>query len=457
MGMESVSDLRPGGAIGRRVLLLGALTILVAVVAAGVVLTLLFERNLLRRVGIELEQRWVELASQFEIDPSGKPSVQAALNDPRYQTPFSGTYWQISLKGEPVLRSRSLWDENIEQLPNSVSNGRTLAEVGGPEASTLYALSDSVILKLAGTEQRFDLLVAVDHAEVEALRQSFVRDTTIVLSVFAVLLLVGAWLTSRFGLMPLRQLRAALGAVREGKQPRLAGSLPEEVYPLAADLNEMLTRHDDLVRKARDRAGALAHGLKTPLTILRNEIESLQGVGDPARAQVMMEQVSAISAHVEREVARSRMHAAGTSIGVSTKVFPVIERLVKLMQRMDTEQSIIWERDIPLEASATMEADDFAEVAGNLLDNARKWARSKVSVTIEQRNGRPNLVIRDDGPGVPEDQQNAILERGVFLGGEGNMSSGLGLTIAADALASYGRSLAIDNAFPGCEVSFPLQ
>jgi signal transduction histidine kinase len=453
--MASGSELRSGGAIGRRVLLFSALTILVAMLSAGMALTLMFERNVLHRVGQELEQRWTELARNFVVKPDGSPAIGGNLGDPRYAAPYGGSYWQVSRDGEAVLRSRSLWDFSV--LRDGPAAGKAAPfESAGPEDSTLYAFADSVTLTVAGAPRRYELLVALDHAEIDELRHSFMRDAGPVLAAFAAILIAGAGLTWRFGLLPLRHLRRALGAVRDGTQARLAGAMPEEVLPLASDLNAMLARHDEMVARARDRAGALAHGLKTPLTILRNELETLEKKGDRARAAAMREQLDAIAAHVERELARARMHASGSVMGGSTAIRPVTERLVTLMRRMDLEDALSWQVEIAEDSFARMEADDFAEVLGNLLDNARKWAKSRVVIREETMAGRHMLSVRDDGPGVPPVVKAVMRERGVHFGKAQDQSTGLGLAIAVETLAAYGRTLDISDSAGGCEMRFAL-
>lgn len=453
MATASGSELRSGGAIGRRVLAVVALTIIVALLAAGAALTLLFERNVLQRVAQELEHRWIELARQFAINDKGEPALAADLSDPRYLVPFGGSYWQVTRDGAPVLRSRSLWDVSL------VPGTDQLAEIAGPEGTTLYAFSDAVSVDVAGKPAEFVLSVALDHAEVEELRQSFMRDSGLVLLAFGAVLIGGAALTWRYGLMPLKRLETALTAVRGGEAARLTGLMPQEVLPLAADLNAMLDRQEEQVKRARDRAGALAHGLKTPLTILRNELEALEAEGGHARAAAMRGQIDEIAAHVERELAKARMHAAAGATGTRILIRPILDRLIGLMRRMDVDGRITWQLNVPEDQPTDIEADDFAEIAGNLLDNARKFASASVVVSVEAEAGaKPVLVIADDGPGVPPDRLLAMRERGFSIGPDGSESSGLGLSIASDALAAHGRMLELSSALQaaGCAARFPL-
>jgi signal transduction histidine kinase len=251
-------------------------------------------------------------------------------------------------------------------------------------------------------------------------------------------------------------LRTSLSDVREGRVDRFKGAFPNEVQPLVDDLNMLLDRQDDLVRRARARAGALAHGLKTPLTILSGEIARLERGGQKERAAALKEQCAIIRAQVERELARARTHGAVLRFGSRTHVRPIVERLVELMRRVEGGDRLEWTIAIPPEARADMENSDFAEVVGNLLDNARKWARSRVVVAVEQNGRGKVLSIADDGPGVTPDRRDEVMRCGVHFGRDGDGSTGLGLAIVGDILAEYNQELTLEDARPGCRIVFHI-
>ncbi|MGL5735066.1 MAG: ATP-binding protein, partial [Beijerinckiaceae bacterium] len=305
--------------------------------------------------------------------------------------------------------------------------------------------------------RHFQLAVALDHNDGKNVRSAFSVDVAKILALLALLLVGGAWLQMRFGLRPLKTLRASLNAVREGRAQRLNGAFPNEVAPLVDDLNTLLNRQDNLVRKARDRAGILAHGLKTPLTILSREASRLERSGQTATATLLREQCAAMRAHVERELARARTHGAIDAAGMRTTVRPILERLIDVMQRVDGEARIQWHVTVPDTVHAAIETSDFAEIVGNLLDNARKWARSAVEVSVERIDGRLSLCICDDGPGVPEHNHHTIMRRGVHFGRTGDQSTGLGLAIVSDTLAEYGSALIVRERSPGLMVAFPIE
>jgi signal transduction histidine kinase len=102
---------------------------------------------------------------------------------------------------------------------------------------------------------------------------------------------------------------------------------------------------------------------------------------------------------------------------------------------------------------------DLAEILGNLLDNARKWARSEVSLTARSAAANVELCIEDDGPGVSEADHARVMRRGTRLD-ESVPGSGLGLNITQAVVEAYGGSMALDRSASGgllVRLSLPRQ
>ena len=441
------------GSLRWRLTLLAACTITLALAIAGTALTAIFERHLERRVEQELVVRLHELAAAFVLDADAQPALTRAFADPRYEAPLSGSYWQVSDGASPVLRSRSLWDR---ALPLADPRGREAKayEITWDEGATLYVLERDVRLTAGGTPRNFRLTVALDHAELEELKTSFGTDVLLALGIIAAALVAGAWLQLWLGLRPLAGVGRQLALVREGRLARLAGRFPTEVAPLTTELNQLIDAQEDSVRRARERAGDLAHGLKTPLTILSGEAGKLEAAGNRAAAERMREQIREMRAHVERQLARARSHGATSAGAAHTDAAALVERLLGLMRRMPRSEQITWSSSIAPGLRLRMDPDDFGEVLGNLLDNARLWAKSRVTVAAAQAEGRVSVCITDDGPGIAPEARTRMVERGESSAPPGE-GSGLGLAIANDVLGLYGASLAIEDAQGGgCRISF---
>jgi signal transduction histidine kinase len=436
-------------------MLLAALSIAVTLTIAGLSLAYIFENHVERLIEQDLEVHWLELADAFALDAEHAPILTKGLTDPRYQLPASGAYWRVTENGITRLRSRSLWDQDIAptKFVHLSPTGKAV-EQRGPNGSTLYMMEREVTLD-GGEEPRiFRLAVALDTVAVSALRRSFTTQVAQALALIGVVLFLGAWMQASFGLRPLKLLRNELALVNRGSKARLAGRFPDEVAPLVSDLNRLLARQEDLVRKARERAGDLAHGLKTPLTILQGEARKSEMRGELDTAASLREQIALMRHHIDRELTRARTFGATAAGGTLTDVKKTVDRLIGLIGRMPRGATISWENRLPNGLRLRMDPDDFGETIGNLLDNARKWARSAVRVSARIGEGVASIIVDDDGPGIPPEARSQIVRRGerAGAGGEG---AGLGLAIVMDELAQYGETLTITDApGGGCRVSF---
>jgi signal transduction histidine kinase len=444
--------MKPAPSIRLRLLAAAVVTIAATLVVAGLSLGAVFERQVLKRVDQELQVRWDELAAAVELAADGTPSLARELTDPRYHTPYSGAYWQIAESGEALATSRSLWDTTLDTSDRSHTyNDSGSFEAPGPGDAAVYIFSRPV--SLGG--RTFDLDVALDHEEVDAARAAFERDMILILGPIALVLVAGAWFQIRQSLNPLRDLDRELRAVHDGRQPRLGGQFPSEVEPVVTDLNRLLDRQEQLVRKARDRAGALAHGLKTPLTILAGEARRLERRGDGEAAAKIAGQLDLIGGHIDRELARARTAGASAAAGAFAHAAATVDRLFRLMRHMPRGDVLDWRNELPIDLIIRVDPDDFGEVVGNLLDNARKWAETKVTVRAERRDSRATIVVLDDGPGFATGAPDPKSDRGVARGTD-PASTGLGLGIVHDILSEYGVELQVEQTDGLCAVSFTL-
>jgi len=416
-----------------RVIGMAVASIVVTIAVAGVSLVFLFERQVLQYLEHDLDIRWTELATAFAVNAHGVPELTQRLTDPRYQQPYGGAYWQVTENGAAMLRSRSLWDKD---LPSARPNAEDHAvEVDGPNNSRLYLIEREVTLDSGSGPRAFRLAVALDHSQVAERRLAFGWDVARVLVPIGAVLVLFAWLQIWLGLRSLRTVGEELNAVQTGRVRRMSRSVPEEIAPLVDSINSLLDRQETLVRKARDRAGNLAHGLKTPVTILSGEVRRLEQRGLTEEAKRIQEQLGSIRTHVDREVARARTSGGSVGCGAYTAVEETIARLLRLMQHMPGGDRLVWHPEVPPDLGVNMDPHDFGEVVGNLLDNARKWATTSVTVRVETAGGTAWIAVEDDGPGFSSD--GARPERGIAGQADTN-SSGLGLGIVEEILAEYG-------------------
>ncbi|MEZ5863312.1 MAG: HAMP domain-containing sensor histidine kinase [Geminicoccaceae bacterium] len=428
-----------------RLLLAQAASVAVALVLAGIGLTLLFERHLESRVDAELATYVRQLAAQLGVDAEGALTLGAPLADPRFAVPLSGLYWQIEEMDTGELhRSRSLWDNALPLPEDEPGPGQAHRhELPGPGHSRLLVHERLVRLADGVGERRIRIAAAVDRATLDAARADYVRQLATALAGLALVLIAAAAVQVWYGLRPFEAVRRAVTAVREGRTKRLDGRFPDEIRPLVQEVDALLEAQERSLTQARQRAADLAHGLKTPLTVLGSEARALAARGENRVAAELDGLALDMRRHIERELARTRL-AGAAGRGQATALAPVIERLVRTLRRTPAGSARDWRLDVPEHLEIAVEADYLGELLGNLLDNAAKWARSVVSVEAVPDTGNVLLTIADDGPGVDAAGLDRLGTRGHRLD-TAKPGHGIGLAIARDIAQAYGGAIAFAN------------
>lgn len=436
-----------------RLLLVAVACVLSTLVVAGVSLVVVFEKHLLEMIGKDLDFRFSDLARDVALDAGGEPRLLEHKRDSRYDTPGSGAYWQLSENNVALLRSPSLDGRDLDLREGGAKRAAgEWFEVDASDGHELYVVEREVTLGPADDRRRFMLAIALDHEQIAAARRAFEWDLAIVLGLIALVLTAAAALQLRVILQPLTRLGSELGAIRDGRRARFEATAPAEVAPLVDDFNRLLEEQERMVKKARERAGALAHGLKTPLAVLTAECRRLETEGLGEIAKRLREQVGGIQTHVERELARARTQGASAALGACVDVAKTGDRLVRVMSRMPRGEALSWRCEVPDDLMLRIDPDDFGEIVANLLDNARKWASTCVTLRCEASDGQARVIVEDDGPGFGANAAPPSL-----TAGDRENSAGLGLVIVQDILAAYGSSLWIDRAAAQGMVSFCLR
>lgn len=260
--------------------------------------------------------------------------------------------------------------------------------------------------------------------------------------------LVGGAVYVRTGLSSIDGLRRDLTEVRHGHQPRLDGTYPTEVQPLADDLNVLLDHRERTVARAVAKAGDLAHGLKTPLAVLAQEAERAEQDGHAELATVMRAQVERMQRQVDYHLAHARAAASGATLGARCAVRDSVDGLARTLLHLHAARRLAIDVAVPPEHAVRGQREDLDEMLGNLLDNACKWARTRISVTSTTADGYVAIVIDDDGPGLAASLREAVLQRGVRAD-EAEPGSGFGLAIVRDLAEVYGGSIALSAAPSG--------
>lgn len=247
------------------------------------------------------------------------------------------------------------------------------------------------------------------------------------------------------GLTPLQDLRARLGAVHAGRQSRVDGQYPAEVQPLVDDVNALLAYREEAVQRAIAKAGDLAHGLKTPLAVLAHEAERARRAGHDDLATAIADQVDRMRRQMDYHLAHARAAAATTAVGTRTSVSESVDALVRTLTRLHAERGLTIESRVANGQTVAVQREDLDEMIGNLLDNACKWATSRVAISSSTGDRRVVIVIDDDGPGIPDEMTTAVLRRGVRAD-EAAPGTGFGLAIVRDLAELYNGAIALERA-----------
>jgi signal transduction histidine kinase len=373
------------------------------------------------------------------------------LGEPQFQIPLSGWYWQIlKLDRESgsanVLRaSRSLFNNRLPALaePSSLLPRSDFRDGyrDGPEGKRMRMVEQEIDL---GEANRFIISVAGNAAEITGESRRFELTLLVTLGLLAAALALSALIQVRYGLVPLRRLRQALGAVRIGEKEHVEGQFPDEVAPLAQELNQVLDANREIVMRARGQVGNLAHALKTPLSVLLNE------AGDDAAplAEKVREQSAVMRDQVQYYLDRARAAARAATIGNITEIEPVLAAFIRAFSKIYRDKALEFSVEITTQLRFRGEKQDLEELVGNLVDNAGKWATSHVAITVERDETAETPMIRlmvdDDGPGLSEEARKEATKRGRRLD-ETKPGSGLGLSIVVELASLYGGKFTLEG------------
>ena len=428
-----------------RLLAAALISIFGALTISGFFLSFLFERHVVRRVDRELSVYIKQLAASLEIGEGAKPVLMTPLADPRFQKPLSGLYWQIEDEKTLVLQSRSLWDQTLALPPFNIKHLRpTRHEINSQDNQPLIIRTRVIFLETAKGDQPFRISAAINKTEITEAKAQFSRDLAIALGLLALALLAAALLQVRIGLGPLKQIRQRINDIRNGKSEELEGDFPAEVQLLVGEVNALLGANNNAVRRARDSAADLAHGLKTPLAVLQAESRVLAERHQTDSATEVTTQVEQMRQRIEHHLAIVRMRGQSGGSPGRTDAKTGFEKIVKAMKVMPRGDELHWSIEIADDLRVAMDIQDFFEVFGNLLDNARKWAKSDINISGQEGKEQIELSIIDDGPGVPNKEFGKVLKRGRRLD-EQKSGTGLGLPIAKKVLDIYGASIDFKN------------
>jgi signal transduction histidine kinase len=383
-------------------------------------------------VASRLEHDTESLLTALNFAGGGAAQLDLARIDQIYQRPFSGHYYRIT-SAQQTLPSRSLWDQDMP--PASLTPGAHAVTRGdGPQRQHL-------LIRCGGYRKQqhaLTLCVAEDLTPIDTgLRHFQWRYAGVSLAALLVLLIV-QYRVVRIGLQPLELVRRELQSLERGELSMLDAAAPEELRPLVLQINQLLETLSQRLTRSRHALGNLAHALKTPLTLLNQLADDERLHMHPELRRAVQAQLDALQRITERELKRARLAGAGRS-GARVELGTELDALIDTLRRIYRDKGLEFIVRVSDGAYFPGDREDLLELLGNLLDNACKWARHQVRVSVES-GSELLLRIEDDGPGCAPQELDHLAQRGV-RNDEHTAGHGLGLSIVQEIVEQHGGRL----------------
>ncbi|WP_081853280.1 sensor histidine kinase [Erythrobacter longus] len=427
--------------------LIAAGWIIILLLGGGIALERTLTRQVVANFDEQLEYQLTSMIASAEIDSFGEVWFYRTLGDQRFLEPGSGLYWQISGEGYEPYPSRSLWDRTLSLQADKRGAGTDAAAFDSEvhiydsaqfEGEPLRIAERTVILP--GSETRWTFAVASATQQIDNQIQQVRLILTWSFAVLGLGLLVMALLQIRYGLSPLRRVRAAIQKLRTTGDNRITEPLPAEVEPLVDEVNALLEHTERQAEEARMHAGNLAHALKTPLTVLTNAATAR----DPNLNEAVFRETRTMQRHVDHHLARARAVGRRAVGQARSNVRASAEAVRRAVERLypNGRLDIAGTKD----ALVAIERQDLDEILGNLIENAAKYGGGSVFVTldVEPDSEQCQIWVEDDGMGIPQEERDRIFDRGARLD-TGKPGTGLGLAIVRDVAEIYGGSVTLDE------------
>ncbi len=378
--------------------------------------------------------------------------------EPLFEETHSGWYWQIkpldSPEAKPLVSASLATATLASPIEDGVEpdrNGARWMNATGPVGEPIRMVEVVDTVNHVAGAPRYSIIVAGPLDWLESRVANFLTRLTIALTLAGLGLVAVTLFQVRFGLLPLHRIEQGLASIRSGEASELQGELPAEIEPLQAELNALIQSNQDIIDRARTQVGNLAHALKTPLAVITNEAREDKGTIGTKVA----EQAAIMRDQVNHYLDRARVAARVGVIGRATPIAPLVERLVRALERIHRDKGVEIQVACPQGLRFQGERQDLEEMLGNLLDNACKWAAKTVSLSVAAHgeegrrvDRRVIITVEDDGEGLSPEERARIGKRGQQLD-ESKPGSGLGLSIVSDLVQSYRGSLELGESDKG--------
>jgi len=418
----------------RRIISLSIFWIMIALLATAFLLTRFYRHHIEQHYDAHVFTHVEELIASVEPGPDGALILSREPTDPRFHRPDSGWYWEILNVDTPLKKSPSLGTQQLDLSQMILDERYGVQTVYGPGRQKLRA--HVIHVSYPHEPGSLTFVATVPEIQITDDVNDFISHVFMSFLVLGIGLSVAVVVQVTVALKPLKAIRSAISDIRVGRTKRLPQEFPHDIQPLVDELNFMLDHNEMLLRRARNQLGDLAHSVKNPLTVIRNEARNISS----RQGQLILDQSHVMASNIDHYLSRARIYGQQDAIGYRTSVRSVIDDLSFAVEHIYKDRGI----DITLACLDDKwfrgEAQDLEEMVGNLIDNAFKWAQTEVVVKCLTDDNRLSLIIEDDGPGIADEELETITRRGRKLD-ESTPGHGHGLGIVKDIAELYGGSL----------------
>ncbi len=430
------SPVRSTGSISRRMMGIAALWISLLLIGGGVALDRVLSDAITRNFDDGMNYVLTAMIAAAEIGPEGEVLFNRELADQRFLEPNSGLYYQVSAKGHEDWRSRSLWDRALKVPEEHRDRHLHVYDSKQFPGEDLRIMERTVVLP--GSDSRWLFMVGQARsgldAQIKTLRATLFQS----FALLALGLFVLATLQTFYGLRPLRKVRQEIVRMRDGQKSRLTEPMPAEVLPMVEELNALLAHNERQAEEARTHAGNLAHALKTPLTVIMNAATAQSA----DLGEAVIREATTMRRQVDHHLARARAVGRRGAAQSRAEVWASLTAVERAVQRLYPQARVDMDGDKG--AAVRVERQDLDEMLGNLIENAAKYGGGSVFATVKRAGDMVEILVEDDGMGIPLEERVRIFDRGVRLD-SGKPGTGLGLAIVRDVAEIYGGSVLLEE------------
>lgn len=443
--------------LNSRIILAASLVLAIFLALTGIALDQAFRDSARTARQERLQGQLYLLIAAAEVDERGRLSMPEPLTEPRFGQPGSGLYGIISGKRErEVWRSISSLNMPIPSAPPLAPGKSSFSLQSGADDTQFFIYRMGVSWTEAGRSHAFTFSVAEDLAAFNKQLAHYRRSLWGWLGAMALLLLLAQAALLRWGLRPLRRVAAEVRAIESGAREQLGGDYPSELRALTENLNGLLQRERAQQKRYRDALGDLAHSLKTPLAVMRGALaeqsrEALSGQSRGAAlsapsygtlADTVEEETARMQCIVDYQLQRAATAGPSSRLASPVEIRPLAEKITASLAKVYLDKGISVTLEIQDGLAFRGDQGDLLELLGNLLDNACKWCGARIKLSAASTAGNLTLRVEDDGPGIPPQEIERILQRGVRAD-QSTPGQGIGLAVAASIVQAYGGTIAI--------------